>query len=305
MSGDEKQYKSRLNPGQSPTRGIGAAYAQNQRLIGSSDPEQAAKLAAMSPEDAAEEQARLERVQADAEAMREDLLIAIVDGQWTPEESPAEGGAKGWKKHLAALPVGTIQRMHQEMNAAVEAAIDEEAEEQLEATLGRTTSIDVDDPLYNPLTDKARRQAIEAKLKPLSFEDMVFKGYTEQDVEVRPGFVLTFRTIGTQHGLWLEYFMSQQEDTSYQHTRHLFSLMQLACGLHAINGKLIGQDLSKYTKDDDTTRANFKQALEEKMEFIGTKPSDLSDDWLVQFTWFSGRVRKMLAGDTLRKVGNS
>ena len=41
------------------------------------------------------------------------------------------------------------------------------------------------------------------------------------------------------------------------------------------------------------------------MEFVGRMPSIVTDDLIVQMIWFSGRVRKLLSGDVLRKVGNS
>jgi hypothetical protein len=115
--------------------------------------------------------------------------------------------------------------------------------------------------------------------------------------------VLTFRTITTQHGLWLEYYMSQLEETSMQHIRHLFSLLQVAASLDKVNGKTIGSDLSKLVKP--THRDEFIAAIEAKQERLGGMPAVLTDDIIVQYIWFSGRVRKVLAGNLMGKVGNS
>ena len=164
-------------------------------------------------------------------------------------------------------------------------------------------AIDPSDPLYNPLTDKARRKLIEKDLIPLDFEAMVFKGYTTQDVKLRENFTLTFRTIPTNHGLWLEYMMANTPESSVQHTRHLFSIMQVAASLDAVNGRKTGADMTKFTKD--VHNKEFTAAMEERMEFLGRLPAELTDDIIVQYVWFTGRVRLLLSGDLLRKVGNS
>ena len=55
----------------------------------------------------------------------------------------------------------------------------------------------------------------------------------------------------------------------------------------------------------DSQRKDFESALTERMEFLGRLPSMITDDLIVQFVWFNGRVRRLLAGDLMRKVGNS
>lgn len=305
MSGGDQTYRSRLQP----TRGIGAAYPENHSRIGSPDPEQAARLASMSEEQAEAERERVEKMEYEAEGRREELLNAIVGKSWVPS------GSVGWDRdnplpakvaaELKKMSTEAVAELYREMTQAVESSIDAQAEEILRDQLRGSLNISPDDPLYNPMMDKARRQRIEASLRPLSFEDMVFKGYTEQSVPLRDGFVVSLRTIMTLHGLWLEYFMSRLEETSMQHTTHTFSLMQVACSLHAINDRPIGPDLARYTKDNAETRDAFKKVLDERMELLGKLPSPLSDDLIVQYTWFNGRVQKLLAGDLMRKVGNS
>lgn len=301
MSGDEPSYKSRLQPPGPPMRGIGAAYPQNQRLVGAADPEEAARLARLSPEEAQLEQSRLERLKADLDAMREDLLLAVNQGQWCPPELAGKSSADV-KDLLDRTPAGQVQVWHREMNEAVEKAIDTDSAQQLAETLQSELQVGPDDPLYDPLTDKRRRKAIEETLTPMDFETLVFQGSCTQDIPLRQGFTITFRTVSTQHGLWLEYYMSQQPETSYQHTRHFFSLLQVAASLDAINGKG-WSDLSKYIRADQ--RDEYIKAIEQRMERLGQLPSALADDLIVQYVWFSGRVRKMLAGDLMRKVGNS
>ena len=309
MSGDEKQFKSRLAGAGAPMRGLGAGYASNQQLAGVQNPAEAARRAAMTPEQAEEERRRAERLSVDADAMREDLLIAILQGDWTPQGMvpwPSENPPAGMvKEQLQKMSVEAIAEMHKEMNASIEAAIDEESEADIAATLRNELGIQPDDPLYDPLMDRRRRDAIEKDLKPMSFEDMLFQGSTSQEIPLREGFTITFRTLPTAHSLWLELFASKLPNTSDQHLRHTFSLMQVAACLDQMNGRDFEPSVKHLTKDDETTRDAFKAALDQRMEKLGQMPTPITDDFIVQYGWFAGRVRKLLAGDTLRKVGNS
>jgi len=307
MADEEQQFPSRLrrNQGQ-PLRGVGSAYPQNQRMAGVQSHTEAARLAGMSPEEAEEEADRLERLAQDMDAMREDLLIAILENQWKPDSSSwpkAPSNQDEWKALLERQPAGMISKWHKEMNENIDAKVDAEDEAALRESITSLGVADTEDPLYDPLMDKQRKRAIEEGLEPLDFEAMVFTGSCTQEVPLRESFKVTFRTLGTQHGLWIEYFMSQQPETSFQHTRHLFSLMQVACCLEAVNGKEVGSDMTKFVRPSD--RDAFVKALEERMEFLGRMPSVITDDLIVQYIWFCGRVRKLLAGDLMRKVGNS
>jgi hypothetical protein len=248
----------------------------------------------------------MERVRKDLDAMREDILISITNEQWAPDVSSwpqVPTTSEEWKALIDKQSAGMIQRWHEESNKAIDEAVDAEDDATLRDTIMQVGVVDTSDPLYDPLVDKARKVAIEKELKPLDFEEMVWKGSCTQEVKTRPNFTIVFRTLSTQHGLWLEYWMAQQPETSYQHTRHLFSLIQVAACLDSVNGKPIGGDLSKYVRHDQ--RDEFTKALEERMEFVGKLPGVISDDLIVQYVWFTGRVRKLLSGDLMRKVGNS
>lgn len=260
----------------------------------------------MSPEQAQLERDRAQKLEEELEQMREDVLASVVSGQWSPDTSSwpsVPGSHDEWKAVIDKQPAGMISRWHKESKEAIDTAIDAQGEEELKDSLNSLFQVDAADPLYEPMVDKVRRKQIEDQLDPLDFDSMVFQGYCRQDVEARPGFVLTFRTMSTQHGLWVEYLMSQVDETSLQHGRHLYSLMQVAASLDEINGKPIGPELTKFLRQDQ--RDEFKKALDERMEFLGKLPSALTDDLIVQFVWFAGRVRKLMTGDLMSKVGNS
>jgi hypothetical protein len=189
---------------------MGSAYTENQQLAGAENPEVAAEMAGM---DAGELQRRLEAGEsADAviESMREDLLYAIND-----EGYDAPG-------IVEQAPGDKITEWHAEMIEWRENLIEEEVEEDVEQ--GTRFTLAPDDPLYDPLRDKARKAALEKDLEPLDFENMVFLGHTEQEVPIREKFNVTFRTISTQHGMWIEMMLTELAEYSAQYGRHWFSL---------------------------------------------------------------------------------
>lgn len=298
-----KLRQTAMGPG-GPVRGVGAGFAKNQQLAGVQDPEAAARLAGMSPSDMEEQESTASKVMEETEGKREELAYALKEGTWKPAgDLPS---TTDWEKLLAKQPPDVITRWHREMKEQLEEAIEKQDEILLRETLQSSFTIQPEDNEYEPLMDRARRKRIEEGLKPLDFDQMLFQGYVEQDVPIRPNLVVTFRTIYTQHGLWLEYYMAtnkELQDMSVQAIRHTFSLLQVAVGLERMNGKVIGADLTKFTKD--TQREEFIAAVKARMEFLARMPTILSDDFIVQNVWFQGRVRKLVAGNLVEKVGNS
>lgn len=309
MSDDQKQYRSRLHKTPAgPVKGIGSGYAQNQALAGAADPEAAARAALVSDSEHITTSEKLAEEERELDDLIEDIVIAVREGVFDLPDPPAKLNQESQTaliRYIASQPPDKIKAWHADVQKAYDARIEEEDEVILEQQLRRDIGIDPADPLYDPMRDTARRKQIEEGLKPLDFEEMVFKGWTTQEVPVRESFKLTFRTIPTQHGLWLEAMMARTPESSVQHTRHFFSLLQLAAGLDKINGRLIGGDIAKFVKDDQASREGFEAAVKERMEFLGKLPSQITDDLIIQQVWFNGRVRRLLAGDLMRKVGNS
>jgi len=293
-----KQYRSRLsNQDTGPVRGIGAGYAQNQAVVGSEDPQRAAKLASMSQEEFQRLSEEQERLDGQLEEARTDIRAAVAEGVWELPEG----------FNLDQEAPGVVMKMHADLLERKKNIIDEQVEEEVASSISSSfvdrMGLGPDDPLYDPITDTGRRKSIEKGLKPLDFEEMVFQGYVQQEIELRSNFSITLRTITTQHGLWLEMMLTDLDQFAAQYGRHWFSLLQVACSLQEVNGKPIGADLNKF--DDPNNREDFEKVLRERMKFLGRLPGMLTDDLIVQYTWFSGRVRKLLAGDLVGKVGNS
>jgi hypothetical protein len=288
---DKTQYRSKLlardaekgskkSRGQGgPTRGIGSAYAENQALAGASmDP---SELQRRSDQESATAQ--------DIEEKKLEMIYARDEEGWDPPGNLDE-----------ADPI-TVLKMYPALEQWRNETIDSEVDEDVEQ--GVSFGLAPDDPLYDPLRDHSRKARIEKNLEPLDFESMVFVGYTEQNIPVREKFDIVFRTLSTQHGMWIEMMLTDLQEYSAQYGRHWFSLTQIAVSLQTINGKPIGADISRFTKTDQ--KDAFKDVLDERMAFLGKMPGLLTDELIVQHAWFVGRVRKMMAGDITKKVGNS
>jgi hypothetical protein len=281
-----------------PLRGIGAGIPDNQRMAGVQEAEAAAALASLSPDDARKRVEAAQTREQRVEELREDLRYALGEDHWSlPSTVP---GSSDPDLVITEAPAKVIVQWHKDMVAERERRIDEDAEVDAELLLQDRLRVQPDDVLYDPIRDKARRKYIEERLKPLDFGEMVFTGYVDQVIELREEFTITLRTISTQQGLWMEEYIATQEATSQQHIQHWFSLLQVAISLVHVNGKQIGPDMSRIEDKE-----HFWKALEEKMKIISRYPGALTDDFICQYSWFVGRVRKLLAGNLARKVGNS
>ena len=247
--------------------GMGSAYAENQRMAGATDPELAATAAAenLNPTDLQEFDEKKKEVQTAVDegyAIKEDITLDNIDDILIDVEQ--------WRS----------DKIDEEMYPA----------------------LTPDDPLYNPMMDLRRKKLLEANIQPIEFEDMIFKGYSDQEIKIRQGFTIVFRTMTTQQSLWIEQRMRDVADEVMQYGRHYMSIIQIACCLQSVNGRSIGTSLSTYVKPSQ--KEDFNEALDSRLESILQMPQVITDDLIVNYTWFQGRVRKVLAGDVGRKVGN-
>lgn len=278
-------YRSKL--GEALPRGIGAGIQQNQKAMGSTNPEMAARLASLPPGELQKVLEQIERKDAETADLRAELEALVAAGKW---EAPKP------------LEVSSFEEMAEWKAAYDEAEFQRQQEQDQENSDLMSLSLGMDHPLYNPIADTARRLRIEKTVSEMDFDEMVFVGYCDQEIQIRKNFRIVFRTLTTQHGLWLEIMLSNAPRSSEQHLRHWFSLLQVAASLQTINGKTIGADVSKFSKESH--REDFIKAVESRMEALGRMPSAITDDLIVNYTWFSGRVRRMLSDDINEKVGN-
>lgn len=279
---------------QGPATGLGSGYAQNQRLAGASDPDAAAKLAGMDPGEAQKVLEDYHRAEAALSEQRDALKEAAASKRWLPPSLPDGAEPLRW---LDNQPPNVIQMLHAQFIKKVSEDIDKEEEEGIPEDPFR---IQPDHPAYMPMNDRARRARVEKDLAPIPFEEMIFRGFCEQQVELRPGFKVTFRTISTQHGLWLEQRLASVTDETNQYVGHWFSIQQLSAGTHLLGSKMLGSaELASYD-----TKESFYAAVDERAKLLGKLPQEFTNDLLANYAWFCGRVRKLLQGNLIEKVGN-
>lgn len=265
------------------TKGMGSGIPHNQKLAGASDPVSAARLASSGKELAHKErQAFLEE-----EISRK--LAIINEAKDIGFEPSVDVGENSTKEE--------IEQVYTEAEDWEKNKIEEDVQEQFEEY-----SIPVDDPLYNPIRDTKRRREIEKNLEPLDFESMIFSGFSSQKIRIRENFEIVFRTLNTNQSLWIESMTLDLQEKSVQYGRHWMSLVQLAVSLESINGKQVNPVISRFYKASQ--EQDFRKALDARMDYIGQLPQVVSDDLIIQYAWFSARVRKMMAGDVVAKVGN-
>lgn len=286
--------------GGGPVRGLGSGFAENQRVAGARNPEDAARVAAADPEEMQRAMEAQEKAAQEVAERREELQAAITEGRWDPPQPLPPGSS--WEKLLSKQDARFINDWYQQYKAFKDSISEKEDESNLKDAIQASFSVSPDDPLYDPMVDKVRRKRIEDKLKPLDFETMVFQGYVEQEIPLHTSLNITLRTLTTHQGLWIEYYIAKMPDMSTQNLRHTFSLLQVAVSLDKVNGKPMSPDLSKFVKQEQ--RDEFIKGLEARMERLSQMPSLLTDDFIIQYVWFTGRVRKLLSGNLSEKVGN-
>ena len=278
------EYKSKLT---GPTRGVGAALPQNQAISGSLDPEMAAKLAGLGPAELQKALDQMEAQSAKTDSLRQELAAEEAAGRFSPPKP---------------LELASFDEMLEWKETLSREAEEKEQQEAEDDTNIMGMSIGLDHPLYNPITDTARRKRIESRVSEMDFDEMVFVGYCDQTVPIRKNFNVVFRTLPTQHGLWIEIMLADAREASEHYLRHWFSLIQLAASIQSINGKPVGTDLSAFITE--AHRDDFIKAVKKRLEYLGKLPSAITDDLIVNYTWFCGRVRKLLSDDVTEKVGN-
>lgn len=296
MSDPKSTIPSRLArqvaQGAGPLRGVGSGYAQNQRVAGAQDPEMAAQMATLDPARMQEMAEQMERENAELEEMREELVQALSASSWKPARDAKAGDTTTDEQYIRGLDPGNLRKEHKAWLDRVEKGTEEEGTQALDNPFALTP----DHPAYQPIMDVGRRKAIEKGLPAMDFGEIIFKGYSEQKVEIRQGFPVVFRSISTTHGLWLE----QRANGESSYDRHVFSLQQLAVGLHTAGEKALGVDIAALTDDKEA----FYAEVDKRMKTIGKWPLEFSSDLIVHYIWFTGRVRKLLHGNLMERVGN-
>lgn len=137
------------------------------------------------------------------------------------------------------------------------------------------------------LSNKKRREAIEAKITDeLDFEGLIINQELRQRVPIRKGFEPQYRTPSSGEDLFVKRLVGKVEG-SERYVLDYYTVMGLACGLYALNGKPLPSHLDK---DGLPTPELF----EVKMQHIMRFPLVIIADLACNFSWFTVRVQNLL-----------
>jgi hypothetical protein len=137
------------------------------------------------------------------------------------------------------------------------------------------------------LNNKDRRNAIEAKITDeLDFEGLIINQELRQKVPIVKGFEPQYRTPGGHEDLFVKRLIGNVEG-SERYILDYYAIMGLCCSLYALNGRPLPTHLDNNGDPDE-------KLFEEKMKFLLKYPIVIVTDLSVNFSWFTGRVQRLL-----------
>ena len=138
----------------------------------------------------------------------------------------------------------------------------------------------------NELNTEELRKAIESRCKPINVEQLIMDGEVRQDVPVLTGkLIVTYRTITGEENLEIERMVfGTTEPDIYVFDK--LSMMQLACGLYAVNGQVLPNHLGDNRRfDKDKFKLKFRKVLAMPLVMLASMG--------INFTWFDQRTRRL------------
>jgi hypothetical protein len=160
---------------------------------------------------------------------------------------------------------------------------------------------DFDTAIYSEdLTDRLNntnvRKAIESKLKPLNFEDLLIHGEVHQEIPLREGFTIVLRSVKPGEDLAVKKLMyGMVGSQSYITSR--FSVMNLALSLISINSQQIPSHLDQQGRFDEDF---FNKKLEKLM---WSYSAHIIRFIIINYMWFQDRVDKCIS-ESVNNLGN-
>jgi hypothetical protein len=138
-----------------------------------------------------------------------------------------------------------------------------------------------------------RKEIIEARCPPLSFEELLMTGSVQQRVPIIPGkFEPTFRSLLGEENEEILRMMNSFRGPD-QYILDVMSLLNLTAGLYAINGKPLPNHQDKNGDfEEEMFRAKYKVVRKMALPLLA--------DMSVNFRWFIRRVQKLTVVDDIK-----
>lgn len=143
-----------------------------------------------------------------------------------------------------------------------------------------------------------QKKIIESRLEDLTIDDLLLHNRIKQRVPVIPGkFEPTFQSVNAEEDLALKRLIMDESESvqvSQQYMIDKYSLMAVALGLFAVNGKPMGEHTDQNGNfDDDKFLKKFNR--------ISKLPTHMIASLGVNYAWFEERVRALFVAED---VGN-
>jgi hypothetical protein len=144
------------------------------------------------------------------------------------------------------------------------------------------------------LDNRKRREAIEKRITDtINIEDLITYQEFRQVVPIVPGkFTPTYRSVGGHEDLWVKRQMGS-ETGSDTYIMDKYAMMNLCCGLYALNGQPF---LTHLDKDGLVSEDLFNKKLNALLKY----PVNLLADLSVNYVWFLRRVEQALVIDDVK-----
>lgn len=207
-------------------------------------------------------------------------------------QNAPDGGAALSNKTVEGLEA--LAKFQQDAEKAQQKVADEAAKKDEASSLDNDLEL-LDQPSFlnqyqkevNELNTEELRRAIEARCAPLNIEQLIMDGELRQDVPIiREKFIATFRTVTGEENLAIEREIFSDRNVSDIYVLDKMSLMQLTCGLYAVNGRMLPSHL------DDSRRFNG-ESFKKKFRMVTAFPLCQLASLGINFTWFDQRTRRL------------
>lgn len=177
---------------------------------------------------------------------------------------------------------------------AVQPTADETLIKDVDAVSAEMDFSDLGNRTRNMLSNKPRREAIERRISEvISLEDLIVHQEIRQNVPIIPGkFVPTFRSMNGHEDIWIKRRMGSETGAD-QYILDKYAMMNLCCGLFALNGKVLA---SHMTADGFIDEAGFDKKFNSLLRY----PLQVLADLSANFVWFNRRVERALVIDDIK-----
>lgn len=224
-------------------------------------------------------------------------LKAVQELQQTRQH--AESGASAEEAAAAAGPAGAAARVANTVGDSIQPLSDEDKQRV------RTAINNMDEFDYNTfremmmkdlLNNEEQRKIVEDRVKELNVEDLILTGYARQVVPIIPNkFEPEFQSLSGEEDLALKRLIIGEAkgfDVDDKYVLDKYSIMSIACGLHAVNKKPLPTHLDVNGKFDD-------EKFWAKFNLIVKYPLHMLASLGINFFWFDIRVRRVFRADAL------